>query len=129
MRGRLLKGVRSFYNTSRACVRVKRSLTEFFEVEVGLRQGCVMSPWLFNVFLDSVIRSMNRVDKGASLIMHEERWEVSMLLFADDAVLVAESRERLEDLVRKFERESRGKGLKINPSKSRVCELRILRMK
>ena len=46
--GRLLRGVQSFYESSRACVRVANGLSEWFPVCVGLRQGCVMSPWLFN---------------------------------------------------------------------------------
>uniref|UniRef100_A0A3B3IJZ3 THAP-type domain-containing protein n=1 Tax=Oryzias latipes TaxID=8090 RepID=A0A3B3IJZ3_ORYLA len=44
--GRLLEGVKSFYRHSRACVRVGNSMSEWFPVRVGLRQGCVMSPWI-----------------------------------------------------------------------------------
>ena len=48
--GKLLKAVLSFYVDSRACVRVGKDVSEWFPVNVGLRQGCVMSPWLFNVY-------------------------------------------------------------------------------
>ena len=41
-----LKAVRSFYVGSKACVRVGEQMSEWFPVRVGLRQGCVMSPWL-----------------------------------------------------------------------------------
>ena len=51
----LLDGIKAFYENCRSCVRVRREMTEFFDVRVGLRQGCVMSPWLFNVFMDSVV--------------------------------------------------------------------------
>ena len=44
--GKLLKTVQSFY-TDRACVRVGNDVSEWFPVNVGLRQGCVVSPWLF----------------------------------------------------------------------------------
>ena len=44
--GKLLKAVQSFYIVSRACVRIGNDLSEWFQVNVGLRQGCVMSPWL-----------------------------------------------------------------------------------
>ena len=47
--GKLLKAVQSFYVDSRACVWVGNYASEWFPVNVGLRQGCVMSPWLFNV--------------------------------------------------------------------------------
>ena len=42
--GKLLKAVQSFYVDSRACVRVGNDVSEWFPVNVGLRQGCVMSP-------------------------------------------------------------------------------------
>ena len=45
--GKLLKAVQSFYVDSRARVRVGMDVSEWFPVSVGLRQGCVMSPWLF----------------------------------------------------------------------------------
>ena len=45
---KLLKAVESFYVDSRACVWVGNDVSEWFPVNVQLRQGCVMSPWLFN---------------------------------------------------------------------------------
>ena len=39
----------------------------FFEVKVGLRQGCVMSPWLFNVYMDSVVREV-KIDSGEEVL-------------------------------------------------------------
>ena len=66
-----------------------------FQVSPGLRQGCVMDPWLFNLFTDGVmwevkVRVMGR---GIALIWSEEDqvWDVSYLLFMDDTVLVADS--------------------------------------
>ena len=51
--------MQSFYADSRACVRVGNDVSEWFPVNVGLRQGCVMSPWLFNVYMDGVVRDVN----------------------------------------------------------------------
>ena len=45
----------SFYVDNRACVRVGNDVSEWFPVNIRLRQGCVMSPWLFNVYVDSVV--------------------------------------------------------------------------
>ena len=56
---KLLKAVQSFYIDSRACVQMGNDVSEWFPVNVGLRQGCVMFPWLFNVYMDSVVREMN----------------------------------------------------------------------
>ena len=57
--GRLLRGVKSLYVGSKACVRVGNEVSEWFPVRVGLRQGCVMSPWLFNLYIDGVAREVN----------------------------------------------------------------------
>ena len=46
---RLLRAVKSLYVGSKASVRVGNEMSEWFPVRVGLRQGCVMSPWLFNL--------------------------------------------------------------------------------
>ena len=54
----LVNAIRSFYAESEACVRVCRKESEWFGVEVSLRQGCVMSMWLFNLFMDGVKREI-----------------------------------------------------------------------
>ena len=124
VKGNLLKGIKAFYLNSRACVRVKRDLSVFFDVRVGLRQGCVMSPWLFNIFMDSTIREMDRVGKGAHLMLEGRIWDVSVLLFADDAVLIADSEDNLGSLVQEFDRVCEVNKLKINPGKSKVMVVR-----
>ena len=48
--GILLRGVESLYVGSKARVRVGNEVSEWFLARVGLRQGCVMSPWLFNLY-------------------------------------------------------------------------------
>ena len=50
--------MQSFYVDSRACVLVGNDVSELFAVNDGLRQGCVMSPWLFNVYMDGVVRML-----------------------------------------------------------------------
>ena len=61
--GKLLDAIKSFYRNSRACVKMDGRKRNFFEVKVGLRQGCVMSPWLFNVYMDSVVSEV-KMDNG-----------------------------------------------------------------
>ena len=57
--GRLLRGVKSLCVGSKACFGVGNEVSEWFPVRVGLRQGCVMSPWLFNLYIDGVVREVN----------------------------------------------------------------------
>ena len=75
-------------------------MREWFPVNVGLRQGCVMSPWLFNVYMDSVVQEVNvRVlGKGLELLgVNGGRFEISQLLFADDTALVLTQRRSCVD--------------------------------
>ncbi len=58
MGGKLLSAIKSFYEEASACVKTSGETSEHFEVRVGLRQGCVMSPWLFNIYMDGVMREV-----------------------------------------------------------------------
>ena len=128
--GKLLEGVKSFYVNSRACVRVGNGVSEFFPVKVGLRQGCVMSPWLFNIYMDGVVREVNMrvMERGMSLqVRDNEEFRLNQLLFADDTALVAGSEEELNRLVQEFGRVCKRRKLKVNVSKSKVmrCSRRV----
>ena len=50
----------SLYFQSEACVRVQGKNSEWFEVAMGVRQGCTMSLWLFNVVMDSIVRKASK---------------------------------------------------------------------
>ncbi len=56
--GKLFEGIKSCYENASASVRVNGELSESFSVEVGVRQECEMSPWLFNIYMDGCIREM-----------------------------------------------------------------------
>ena len=82
-----------------------------------------MSPWLFNVYMDGVVREVNvRVLwKGLELqSVIGGRFEINQLLFADDTTLVADSEEKLYRLVGEFGRVCERRKLKVNVDKSKV---------
>ena len=120
--GKLLKAVQAFYRNSRACVRVNGKVSEEFDIHVGVRQGCVMSPWLFNIYMDGVMREMKaRVGRGGvKLEKQGEIWYLMDALFADDTVLLAESEGDLQKMVKEFEFVCSRRKLKVNVGKSKV---------
>ena len=68
-------------------------MSGWFPVNVGLRQGCVMSPWLFNVYVDGVVREVNVrvVEKGLELLRaNGGNFKINQLLFADDTALLTQ---------------------------------------
>ena len=57
MGGKLLSGInKSMYVNSLSYVRVKGCESECFRIDSGVRQGCIMSPWLFNLYMDGVMK-------------------------------------------------------------------------
>ena len=120
---KLVKAMQSFYSGSKACVRVGRKESEWFDVKVGLRQGCVMSPWLFNLYADGVVREVNaRVcERGVKMKSEDgSKYEWNQLLFADDTVLASDSMEGLQHLVNTFSLVCERRKLKVNVGKSKV---------
>ncbi len=86
--GKLLRAVGSMYGDAKASVRVGDDLSEFFNLTV--EEGCVMTLWLFIVYLDGAMKeNQGRIlDAGMPLMREERVWRVSVLLFADDTVLI-----------------------------------------
>ncbi len=97
-------------------------LSESFKVEVSVRQGCVMSPWLFNIYMGGCIREMKvRVwDLGARLNVRGVEQPLLTGLYADDTVLLAESEGILQRIVDEFDTEYKKRKLKVNAGKSKV---------
>ena len=58
MSDKLLKNFRVLTWTVRACIRIQNDLSDWFSVKVRVRQGCVMSPWLPNLYMDGVVREV-----------------------------------------------------------------------
>ena len=121
--GRLLREVKSLYVGSKACVRVGNEVSEWFPMRVGLRQECVMSPWLFNLHIDGVVREVNVQVLGRGLKLVDENdneWELNQLLYADDTVVVANSERKLCQLVTGFGRVCERRKFRVNVGKSKV---------
>ena len=97
--GRLLRAWKALYENSKARVTVEDKLTECFEVQQGVRQGCPLSPWLFNIFLDMVVWEARAQFKGRVCL---DNCTIQLLMFADDTVLLAETEGDLQHCVREF---------------------------
>ena len=109
-------------------MRLDTRMGEHFELRWGLRQECVMSPWVFNFFFEKVVRQMNERAKGKGVKLRDENgrggWEIKQVLYANDTVLVAETRENPHHIVSEFERACDSMGLKTNVGKSKVLTIK-----
>lgn len=95
IKGKLWRILRKIYKHVESCVLLGKNRTDWFETEVGLRQGCLLSPILFLIFLNDLVEEINKLGKGVKCGSKR----VSILLFADDIVLIADSKEDLELLL------------------------------
>ena len=57
--GKPLNGIKSTYVNNLTCVRLKRVESECFRIDRGMRQGCIMSLWIFNVYMVAVMKKVN----------------------------------------------------------------------
>ena len=91
--GKLLDEIKSMYVDSLACVRVKGGVSERFTIDSGVRQGCIMSPWPFNVYMDAVMKAVKmEIGRTGVRFMEEGRkLKLPGLLYANDLVLCDES--------------------------------------
>ena len=103
----LVQTVMAMYERARTVVRTKQGYSTEFEVKVGVHQGSVLSPLLFVAVMEVVTRG---VKEGLP-------WE---LLYADDLVLVAQSKEELREKVLRWKECMELKGLKVNIEKTKV---------
>ena len=63
IKGKLFSAIRSLYNSVKSCVRINGLKTGGFDVNIGLRQGCNLSPILFNLFINDFAVSSKRKEK------------------------------------------------------------------
>ncbi len=87
-----------------------------------MRQRCVMSSWLFSIFMDGCMREMKaKVGKvGARLKLNGVDWAVAACLFADDTVLLAESEIEHQRVVDQFHSVCSRRKLRVNAGKSKM---------
>ena len=95
MCGKMFLAVKSLYSSVRSCVRVNSYKTYWFDVQCGLRQGLVLSPLLFNLFINDLVVYIKTLDLG--IRVGDET--LSVMLDADDIVLLAESAAELQLLL------------------------------
>ena len=109
--------LRNLYAGHEATVRTAHETTDWFQIGKGLNQGCILSPCLFNLYAEYIMRSAG-VDEAQAGIKNAWR-NISNLRFADDMTLMAESEEELESLLMKV-KECEKAGLKLSIQKMKI---------
>ena len=113
--GKLTRLCRVCYEHSRCMVRVGGEKSREFEVVSGLRQGCPLSPTLFNIALEWIIRRVTS-EGGVKLLGNS----IGALAYADDVDLIGESLHEIDAKAREFVTEAGRVGLKVNEGKTKI---------
>ena len=109
--------LRNLYAGQEATVRTGHGTTEWFQIRKGARQGSVLSPCLFNLYAEYIMRNAGLEETQAGIKI--ARKNINNLRYADDTTLMAES-EELKSLLMKVKEESEKVGLKLNIQKTKI---------
>ena len=91
-------------------MRPGHGTTDWFQIGKGVRQGCILSPCLFNFYAEYIMRNAGLEETQAGLKI--ARRNINNLRYADDTIIMAESEEELKSLLRKVKEESEKSWLK-----------------
>ena len=96
--------LRNTYADQEATVRTGHGITDWFQIGKGVCQGCILSPCLFNLYAEYIIRNAGMEEAQAGIKIAGRN--ISNLRYADDTTLMAESEEELKSLLLKVKEES-----------------------
>lgn len=113
--GKFFNIIRYIYTMDKACVKLGNSYSEFFELSLGVRQGCILSPLLFNIFISDLAKKFETMENGFSV----GEVKINSLFWADDLVLFAKSKEDLDNLLKTLEVYCKENEIAINTKKTK----------
>ena len=101
-----------------ATVRTRHGTTDWFQIGKGVCQGCILSPYLFNLYAEYIMRNAGLEEAQAGIKIAGRN--INNLRNADDTTLMAESEEELKSLLMKVREESEKVSLKLNIQKTKI---------
>ena len=110
--------LRHLYAGQEATVRTGHGTTDWFQIGKGVRQGCILSPCLFNFYEEYIMRNAG-LDEAQAEIKISGR-NINNLRYADDTTLTAESEEEQKRLLMTVKEESEKVGLKLNIQETKI---------
>ena len=110
--------LRNLYAGQEATVRTGHGATDWFQIGKGVCQGCILSPYLFNLYAECIMRNAGLEEAQAGIKIAGRN--INNLRYADDTTLMAESEEELKSLLMTVKEESAKVGLKLSIQKTKI---------
>ena len=115
--------LRNLYAGQKTTVRTGHGPTDWFQIGKGVPQGCMLSPCLFNLYAEYIMRNAGLEEGQAGFQV--ARRNISNLRYADSTTLMAESEDKLKSLLMKVKEESEKVGLKLNMASGPITSWEI----
>ena len=113
--------LRNMYAGQKATVRTRYGIMDSFQIEKGVCQSCILSPCLFNLYAEHIMRSTGLEEAQAGIKIAGRN--INNLRYADNTMLMEESKEELKSLLIRMIEESEKAGLKLNIRKTKSWHL------
>ena len=110
--------LRNLYAGQEATVRTGHGTTDWFVIEKGVYQSCILSPCLFNLYSEYIMQNARLNEEQAGIKIAGRN--INNLRYVDDTTLMAENKEELKRLSMKVKEESEKAGLKLNIQKTKI---------
>jgi len=110
--------LRNPYAGQEATVRTGHGTTDWFQIGKGVCQGCILSPYLFNLYAKYITRNAGLEEAQTGIKIAGRN--INNLRYSDDTTLMVESEEKLKSLLLKVKEESEKVGLKLNIQKTKI---------
>ena len=110
--------LRNLYAGQEATVRTGHGTTDWFQIGKEVSQGCILSPCLFNLYAEYIMRNAGLKETQAGIKIAGRN--INNLRYADDTTLKAESEEELKSLLMKVKEKSEKADLKLNVQKTKI---------
>jgi len=108
---------RALYGNTRCCVKTGTGMTEMFDILTGVRQGCILSPFLFLIIIDFIMR---KTTHGQDYGIQLGPGKLADLDFADDIALLSNIRDALQDITTGLQNNALKVGLRISAEKTKA---------
>ena len=110
--------LRNLYMGQDSIVRTMYGTTDWFKIKKGVQQGCLLSPWLFNLYTEHMMRNVGLDELQAGIKIRGRN--INDLRYAYDTTLMAKNEEEIKRLLMRMKEESERASLKVNIKKKKL---------
>ena len=116
--GKFYNRLISLYTKNESCVKIGNTISKFIHTNQGVKQGCILSPLLFNIFLSDFQQEIDKTENDPALISQNEK--LGCILWADDILLMSESETGLQNMLNTLKLYVENNGMKVYRTKAKI---------